>query len=508
MDLSTLRCSLQRNSSFRFTYTLHMKYMQTEWFMEKNFADFEQLQEALLFQDFTDVPLLPDLQLSGGIDPLADLCDTEAAIEKFIREVLRRPDTRSCTDVLSFCDLLRRLESAPAPVSSMMLTHTAPSHLSVSDLKYIAEEKLMIVAYEEKTALSKIGRVWSLIEPEILGSIRIYKLGNDVTEGPTLLLEQPFYSKVRAIDYIREKKTLAVAKDDGTVEMFRLGADATEFESLGSVTLHIGPILSMNVHDGKGFTSGYDDNIRAFDIDRKTTVSGGKLTRRLNGDKLLVSTAMQPSTLMIGTSSNQVYTYYMMDEVPVFVDCCDIPAPMNIRKIYCTPTNVFVAHGNCVSCFGYTRYPVETLRNMKASGLPASRSSDQEMTGINHTKTLDLAQASKSQAGTVCFPMSIRSAQFSIQSSDSSFGSYQVYDVALRSKEKQLLVAYDEVVAIWCIVKGVMLYSWYAHRHAQVHIVRVMEPEGLVLTGGSDGEVRIWRLPPSSQLKLWTPVPA
>ncbi|ORM40852.1 uncharacterized protein BXIN_1748 [Babesia sp. Xinjiang] len=482
MELDTLRCSLQRNSNFRFSYTLHMKYKQSEWYMEKGLADFEQLQEALIFHDFTDVPLLPDLQLSGGIDPLSDMCDTEAALERFIREVLRRPDMRSCIDVLSFCDLLRRMENPPPPVTSTLLTSTVPSHLSVSDVIYVSEEKLMIVSYEEKTALSKIGRVWSIIEPETLGAIRVYNMGTDITEGATQLLEKRFYSKVRGIEYIRESKTLVVAKDDGYVEMFRMD-DATDFEFLGSVALHSGPILSITVLDGMGFTSGYDDGIRAFDVELKSTVSGGKLTRRLNGEKLLTSTATQSRSMMIGTSSNQVYTYYMTDDVPVFVDCCDIPPPLTIRKIHCTPTNVFVAHGNCVSCFSYTRYPVETLRGMKGSA-GASNCTEREMSGINLNRKSDSPSKSQPTGNTVCFPMSIRSAQFSIQNSESSFYTYQVYDVALRSREKQLLVAYD------------------------VHIVRVLEPEGLVLTGGSDGEVRIWCLPGASQLKLWTPASA
>lgn len=77
------------------------------------------------------------------------------------------------------------------------------------------------------------------------------------------------------------------------------------------------------------------------------------------------------------------------------------------------------------------------------------------------------------------------------------------------------------MVAVWCIVKGVILYSWYAHRNAvclsplrlniasqQVHVLRILDPDDLVLTGGSDGEIRIWRLPDASLLRLWNPVAA
>lgn len=61
-------------------------------------------------------------------------------------------------------------------------------HLSVSDVCYLKVEKLLIVSYEvrfcvvahiipqEKTVLSKIGRMWSIIDQETLGAIRVYKI--------------------------------------------------------------------------------------------------------------------------------------------------------------------------------------------------------------------------------------------------------------------------------------------------------------------------------------------
>lgn len=121
-----------------------------------------------------------------------------------------------------------------------------------------------------------------------------------MTEGVIQLIEKLFHSKIRGLDYIRDSSTLVVAKDDGHVEMFRLNSDATEFESIGSIMLHAAPILAIGTTGGIGFTSGYDDNIRAFDIASRATISGGKLTKRLSGDKLLTSTVTSPRIMMIG----------------------------------------------------------------------------------------------------------------------------------------------------------------------------------------------------------------
>lgn len=443
IDLDTLRCSVQRNNNFHFSYTLHMKHKQVEWYIEKSLGDFEQLQEALIFHDFSDVPLLPDLQVGSTIEQLNDPVNAEVQLERFIQELLRRPDTRACEDVLMFCDLVRRLPQLPETVCAKLVAESDSSHLSVSDICYVKEDKLVIASYEEKTTLSKIGRMWSIIEEDNLGAIRVYKIENKVEDGMRQLYEKYFHSKVRGIQYIRETNTLLVAKGDGCIEIFKLNSDATDVDHAGKLALHAAPILSINAVGGVAFTSAYDDTIRAVDIGGRETISGGKLSKRLNGDKLLTSTAISPRTLMIATSGNVVYTYYMKKDVPIYVDACNVPQPMNIRKIHCTASNIFVAHGNCVSCFGYSRYSVEKLREKVSSNLEPSTTIEMKETTTRRKNAVEDKQKSHSDAGTVGFPMSIRSAQFSVNNTESSFSTYQVYDVALRSRSKQLLVAYD-----------------------------------------------------------------
>ena len=43
------------------------------------------------------------------------------------------------------------------------------------DFIYKVEEGELITISKNQTELSKIGRVWSLIEPEILGELKIFK---------------------------------------------------------------------------------------------------------------------------------------------------------------------------------------------------------------------------------------------------------------------------------------------------------------------------------------------
>lgn len=64
--------------------------------VEKSFGDFEQLQESLIYSEFADVPLLPDLQVSGSIDPLVEVRNAEEELESFIRVCRCFISKRSC----------------------------------------------------------------------------------------------------------------------------------------------------------------------------------------------------------------------------------------------------------------------------------------------------------------------------------------------------------------------------------------------------------------------------
>ncbi|KAK2195451.1 bifunctional WD40-YVTN repeat-like-containing domain superfamily/WD40-repeat-containing domain superfamily/PX domain superfamily [Babesia duncani] len=439
MDLSSLGCLVKPSETNRFCYRICMRHKNEKWELLKSFADFERLQEILVDLEYCDIPLLPDVNFSAGLDALAEIHNAHECLTEFL--------------------------------IAEYLGGTESYNLAVSDVIVLEKEKLLIVSYEEKTVLSKIGRMWSIIEPEVIGSVRIFSYGmcmqtlnkileEDPYSGYNVLHESSFIFKIRCMAFDAKRRMLFLANGNGQVERYTLELEPVDLKFVDSLTLHSEAIMSIDIRGDYYYTSSYDDSIRKVDISSNKPVGGGKLTRRLNGDKLMTATVLGDDLMLLGTCDNKLFTYSMAGELPNFVDCFNAPLPNTIRRIISTSKNVFVAHGNCVSCFPFTKTsikkPVEQGDVIELNGLSS---------GSSNAFTLSVST-----------PLKIRSAQFSIADTCSFFYANEVYDVIICTENKRLYASYNvstfldvcrlqESVAIWCLVTGKMLYSWIAHRN-------------------------------------------
>ncbi|AFZ79636.1 hypothetical protein BEWA_024850 [Theileria equi strain WA] len=474
MELSTLSILVKNSQVNRFQYQVEVKYAGKKWTKHKSFAEFEQLQDTLLRNNYSDVPFLPDVNFAAGFGALDELHHAESSLQEFLLELFRRPDTRSSIDVLTFVDLLQHLKEVPKPVAAEYLTGTEAYNLSVSDYVCLEEDSLLIVSYEEKTVLSKLGRLWSIIEPDVIGAIRIFSFEKGIKKGFNLELHMDFIAKVRCMAYDKDTSTLFVATGDGYVKRFKLIKAAkpkeVTLEFLDEVLIHENAILTISLKSNLYYTCGYDGNIRRVEVKTNKVIGGGKLSKRLNGDKLMTSETTSDDVMIVGTTGNVLHMYYMGKEIPQFIQSVSIPQPCTIHKIVTNQKNVFVAHGNCISCYSLAKAQVDPDQG------PRSNAHVIELSSIRKVSTKN------SEIVNVSIPMSIRSAQFSINSVGSSFAAYNVYDFVIRSTSRQIIAAYD-----------------------QVHFIHLIRDGNTLISGGSDGDVRVWKLPNDDDLVLWSP---
>lgn len=76
---------------------------------------------------------------------------------------------------------------------------------------------------KNSTVLSKLGRVWSIIEPEILGSIKIYK--GELPPGKVLpefkrIFTKEYESKVISVEYLEKNQKVLYGFHDGQISFF------------------------------------------------------------------------------------------------------------------------------------------------------------------------------------------------------------------------------------------------------------------------------------------------
>ncbi|BAM40457.1 uncharacterized protein TOT_020000713 [Theileria orientalis strain Shintoku] len=502
MDLSDFSIKVKRGNSHRFQYEIDVVYKDRKWSRYRTFSEFEQLYEDLVNSDFCDVPILPDVNLAAGLAALEDLHNAENYLNSFLNELFSRADTRCSRHLLEFVDLIHYLEYVPDPPKAKLLSSSPAANLSVSDCLLLEDHNLIIVAYEEKTFICKVGKLWSFIEKDILGLLRIFKYGMCVTAHDsadnvqyefTQLLSLDFTHKVRCLCLHEETQTLFIGTDLGDMERYRLVVgESVMLEFIDSIKLHENAILAITLYDNHVYTSGYDGNIRKVEINSNRVVGGGKLNKRLKGGKLMTST-VNDNIMLIATTNNELFSYYMEREIPIHVNTTNVFEPCNIRKILPCDKNVFVSHGNTVSCFSYSKVQVNSSGNLRTKRL---ESEEIELSTMcrkdNIYKDVDVL---------VKVPSNTRCAQFSPNDSESLLYSGQIYSILIRPRSKQLIAAHDEIISIWCTNSGKLLYAWYAHPDEQVHFIQLLREDDLLISGGSDGQIKLWRLPDDEKLK-------
>lgn len=104
-----------------------------------------------------------------------------------------------------------------------MVTLPISDELSISDFYYNPLEGILIVTVQNSTVLSKLGRVWSIIEPEILGFIRIFK--GELVPGKLLpkfksLFMKEYESKIISLEYLEKAQKVLYGFHDGQISYF------------------------------------------------------------------------------------------------------------------------------------------------------------------------------------------------------------------------------------------------------------------------------------------------
>uniref|UniRef100_A0A3B0MM00 PX domain/WD domain, G-beta repeat, putative n=1 Tax=Theileria annulata TaxID=5874 RepID=A0A3B0MM00_THEAN len=500
MDLSKFSVSVKKGKSHRFQYEINIAYNCWNWSRYRTFAEFEELQRDL-DKNFCDVPALPDIEFTAGLGALEHLHNAVDYLDNFLKELFARPDTRCSQHLLEFVDLIHYLDEVPTPPMIKLVSTTAGYNYAVSDCVVLENECSLIVAYEEKTFLSKLGKLWSFIELETLGAIKIFQYD----EFEYKFVEKKcltFTQKVRCICYDEDSKILVMGTDLGFIKRFRLlfKEDGFEFEEIDTLKLHENAILSIKIYDGHYYTSGYDGNIRKVNVKSNRVVAGGRLTKRLNGHKIMTAT-VEKDVMLVGSSDNDILSYYMEREIPVLVNTTKLLEPLDIRKILVCGKNVFISHGNTISCYSYNKTNVDLSGN---NSKPKLHSNTIELCTLVGSRNSN-SSANVEKTVNVSIPGANRTARFSPSSTSSILHTNKVYSIVVRSKNKQLIAGHDEVITMWCTSSGRMLFIWKAHRDEQVHFLHLMEKGDLLLSGGSDGRIRLWKLPEDEKLTLWTP---
>ncbi|ESS32804.1 WD domain, G-beta repeat-containing protein [Toxoplasma gondii VEG] len=463
MDVSRLKVAIP---SYQITeengpvaYAIAVEYGKLSWDVWRRYSQFAQLYRDLDRDGYCALPSLPGKTLAGApYDPRL-LADRRHRLQYFLLELLRRPDTRTAPALLDFLLFSEQASLNIPPLRPWCVCNTGAQRFAVSSLVYSRSNRVIIVGHEDKTGLSRLGRLWSLVEPDEFGMINVWAVDCNM-DSPSLMQCIKTQPKVRCMFYDEPSNQLFVGQDDGKVSVYILDADELKLEKVKELDLHTAAVMHLAPGKSKQkrlLSLGFDGAIRVIDITTHQMLSGGRMTRRLgSGAHLTVGHFDDENdTVYLGTSGGQVLVYAVKSNPPSFIQGLTVHPVYPVETLIVDKQYMFLGHGEYVSVI----------------------SVEQRRTEQKFSKVAVLTLKEN--------PSPVLS---------------MVYD----PKEKRLLVGYDPAIAWWSIESGQPLCVWEAHGGG-VHQLLLTDRSDIVLSGGDSGNSKIWRLPPAQDLRLWQP---
>ncbi|EZG58709.1 PX domain protein [Gregarina niphandrodes] len=301
--------------------SMHYGQRTTLSILEKRFSEFHALHNSLFAKGYGNLPTLPSKTLTRPNDP-GTAEQRQQRLNGYLRTLCVRPDIRQSETLIKFLRLdldLPPQVPLPLPLEIWTMTHSSDfgafSVMDFGDGGPISQHKvpLFVCAMSDTTALSKLGKAWSVIDPEYVGALAIYRpVLNTVTESPVSnfvpgnsvedpLKFVPMFTRqaqkriciARFIPTANKAQLLLVGDGEGLLSVYEIrvtSATTAELSVLSTCEMHIKAAISQVVDLNGIFGSvGADNGLRIFEPDltnyQLKICSMGKVSKPLKHPK-------------------------------------------------------------------------------------------------------------------------------------------------------------------------------------------------------------------------------
>eukprot|EP00916_Digyalum_oweni_P006045 GHVL01010417.1.p1 GENE.GHVL01010417.1~~GHVL01010417.1.p1 ORF type:complete len:532 (+),score=113.03 GHVL01010417.1:25-1596(+) len=362
MDINALSATIvgyTPTTDSTFTYKISISNKGTTWELSKRYSDFDNFVSCLNYNRFGLIPSLPPKTLFGKPTDDENVKIRQKQLQEFLNRLLARPDLRTSHITLDFLSFdTRNCE----PINILEISKAADTRFYVTSISYLEESNSILASFEDGSHLSKLGRVWTVVEQEDSGSIQIWNLENNsnfknVENNSNFknVLERNYQKKVRCACWHSETNQLFIGMDDGNVEI--CSSDIDNIRNLNLIQifeLHIStPIMYMFCSKNYILSIGYDTSFRVLDINIRDILCGGRLQKRI-GEGIYLTCACIYEYLNIGiiaTSSDQILILKINTNPPKFLTSIQVSGGGPIRCMSIIDDTLLIGHSVFVSCY-------------------------------------------------------------------------------------------------------------------------------------------------------------
>lgn len=449
------------NSTFK--YHIKLQFESTTWEVAKRFSEFDTLLQSLGSNKYGALPRLPSKTLLGSPTDEAAIAGRKEQLRILINHLLSRPDTRTSHQVRSFLAVDAHVGSAARSLLPEALRTFEDPRFGVSDFCVSPATNLILVTHEDSTHLSRLGRVWSVVEPDELGAVHLWSQAGDTWKR---MYSNTYGIKVRSLAWEEQSRHMFVGLEDGKIEVFQVPDDTMQPAKKASLELHHkSPVTHLSVSPRRLLSLGFDTAVRVIDTNTRALLCGGRLLKRLRSESDYLTCGILDDAqdrAFIGTSGGDVFILDISRNPPNFLHTLQFGSKA-IPKMCRTRDRLLVAAGASVAVISFEDKGKEErmarLGNYSCKHLP-----DDEVSLLSVTVA--------PERGLI-------------------FGGYD-----------------DGCVAVWSDRETEAIMVLKAHSNDVTHLAwSAALPWGPALfTGGGDGKVTTWLLSGSEEdYVLWSP---
>ncbi|CAD7972076.1 unnamed protein product [Amoebophrya sp. A120] len=292
------------------------------WEVIKRFSDFDRLLDQLDSQRYGCLPKLPPKTLARPLD-VESATERQRLLQVLLHEILRRPDLRNSTPLKDFLEIEAHIPTlGDVDLQPQIMRSFEDMRYSASGIVPVPNRTIVLAVHQDNSSLSRLGRVWSIVEPDELGVFHLWQHGeekgwerkDDVSchQKPVCTLYDDATDKVFAGFDNGQVKILGIDMERSMKKIF--ANDAVQMHHLASV-------VDMSLGGGRLLSIGYDSTLRLLDTSSHGIVGGGKLGKRLPEDTYLTTCFLdsEQDRAFLGSSGYDVFVFSVANNPPEFL---------------------------------------------------------------------------------------------------------------------------------------------------------------------------------------------
>eukprot|EP01056_Protomagalhaensia_sp_Gyna25_P000258 Protomagalhaensia_sp_Gyna_25__257@NODE_1120_length_2172_cov_2_562119_g889_i0_p1_GENE_NODE_1120_length_2172_cov_2_562119_g889_i0NODE_1120_length_2172_cov_2_562119_g889_i0_p1_ORF_typecomplete_len681_score96_62PX/PF00787_24/4e15CPSF_A/PF03178_15/0_01CPSF_A/PF03178_15/1_6e02CPSF_A/PF03178_15/1_1e03_NODE_1120_length_2172_cov_2_562119_g889_i01172159 len=168
-----------------FAYLIDVRYGATKWTLCRRFSQFHSLHNQLFAGAAAALPNPPTKALLRPSDPDIAL-RRQQLLHKYLLSLLLRPDLRQSLPVTQFLEFEEHtnvcVASARLPVVGEATSLSSKYGVTGLYCLFDGLDSVMLwVSHEDSTPLSRLGKAWGMVEPEMVGAVSVCGLSVRLT---------------------------------------------------------------------------------------------------------------------------------------------------------------------------------------------------------------------------------------------------------------------------------------------------------------------------------------